>query len=84
MPNHCYQEVYVQGPRAMAHELFFNVSLDYPRFCDVVVPQPLISFSEIEQYPDGPMDWRRAHWGTKWDVCEVEITVNYQMSDDQK
>ena len=83
MPNHCYLDVNVQGPRAMAHELFFNVELKYPRFCDAVVPQPLASFSRIDQYPDGPMDWRIAHWGTKWDICDVEITEPFKMSDDE-
>jgi len=83
MPNHCYLDVNVQGPRAMAHELFFNVELKYPRFCDAVVPQPLSSFSNIDQYPDGPMDWRHTNWGTKWDVCEVEITEPFKISDDE-
>ena len=24
MPNHCYQSVYIRGPRAMVQELYFN------------------------------------------------------------
>tara|TARA_R100000951_G_scaffold40315_1_gene34168 strand:- start:2340 stop:2609 length:270 start_codon:yes stop_codon:yes gene_type:complete len=29
------------------------------------------------------MDWRRTHWGTKWDICDVEITEPFNMSDDE-
>ena len=44
MPNHCYQSVFIKGPRDMVRELYFNLDRKRvlsPRFCDVVVPMPL-------------------------------------------
>ena len=66
MPNHCYQSVYIKGPRAMVQELYFNLDCEEPRFCDVVVPMPL--HEAVNSY-----DWCNANWSTKWDVQGVEI-----------
>lgn len=66
MPNHCYQSVYIRGPRAMVQALYFNLDCEDPRFCDVVVPMPL-------DQAGNSYEWCNENWGTKWDVAEVEI-----------
>ena len=66
MPNHCYQSVYIKGPSALVYELYHN--LEYNRFCDVVLPIPFAKSTGMTGY-----DWRVDHWGTKWDVADVEI-----------
>ena len=68
MPNHCYQAVHIHGPRALVYELYHNLQREEPRFCDVVLPVPFAYSTGMAGY-----DWRVDHWGTKWDVAEVEI-----------
>ena len=72
MPNHCYQSVYVQGPRALVQELFFSLT-ENNRFCDAVTPMPLDR--ALDSY-----EWRVTNWGTKWDVAEAEITQGLEVS----
>ena len=72
MPNHCYQSVYVQGPRALVQELFFSLT-ENNRFCDAVIPMPLDR--ALDSY-----EWRVTNWGTKWDVAEAEITQDLDVS----
>lgn len=72
MPNHCYQSVEVRGPSAMVQYLFDEVANE-GRFCDVVIPIPL------ESVADG-YNWRCDNWGVKWDVAEVEITNDLQVT----
>ena len=72
MPNHCYQSVYVQGPRAVVQELFFQLA-EQGRFCDAVIPMPLSEASV-------GYEWRVTNWGTKWDVAEAEITQGLEVS----
>ena len=76
MPNHCYQTVYIKGPRAMVQELYFNLYGEEPRFCDVVVPMPL-------HEAGNSYEWCNANWETKWDVKDVEIMEELLMSDEE-
>ena len=77
MPNHCYQEVSILGPRPVVRHLYESVfdpciRGGSRRFCDVVIPFPL---SEVG---DG-YNWRVANWGTKWDVCEVSLVYDFKL-----
>ena len=99
MPNHCYQQVHVYGPRFLVKELYDGLTrngpddcnggclLD-PQFCQVVVPMPfeqwLAPKSRLHGYEvEGWYDWRVTNWGTKWDVVDVEMTQSLLLHDDE-
>ena len=88
MPNHCYQQVHVYGPRFLVKELYDNLSKEEPQFCQVVLPMPfeqwLAPKSRLHGYEvEGWYDWRVTNWGTKWDVVDVEITQSLLLHDDE-
>jgi len=88
MPNHCYQQVHVYGPRFLVKELYDSLSKEEPQFCQVVLPMPfeqwLAPKSRLHGYEvEGWYDWRVTNWGTKWDVVDVEITQSLLLHDDE-
>jgi len=72
MPNHCDQQVTITGPRALVSQIEEN--LEEGRFCDLISPMPFEMWIAPDQGNVGAWyEWRNENWGTKWDVCEVEL-----------
>ena len=88
MPNHCYQQVHVYGPRFLVKELYDHLTKADPEFCQVIKPMPfeqwLAPATRLMGYEvEGWYDWRVTNWGTKWDVVDVEITQSLLLHDDE-
>ena len=89
MPNHCYQQVHIHGPRFLVRELYGHLTGKAdPEFCQVIVPMPfeqwLAPKTKWGGYEvEGWYDWRVNNWGTKWDVVNVEITQSLLLHDDE-
>jgi len=89
MPNHCYQQVEICGPRFLVKELYGHLTKADPEFCQVVKPMPfeqwLAPKAKWRDYEvEGWYDWRVNNWGTKWDVVNVEITQSLLLHDDEE
>ena len=87
MPNHCYQQVHIYGPRFLVKELFDRLT-ENDQFCQHVIPMPfeqwLAPKTKLYGYEvEGWYDWRVNNWGTKWDVADVEITQPLTIHDDE-
>lgn len=89
MPNHCYQQVHVYGPRAVVQDLYDHLSKEEPQFCQLIKPMPFEQWlaprtrSQNGYEIAGWYDWRVNNWGTKWDVVDVEITQSLLLHDDE-
>ena len=74
MPNHCYQQVTITGPRALISQIEDNLKLEESRFCDLIAPMPFDMWIAPDQGNVGAWyEWRNENRGTKWDVCAVEM-----------
>ena len=90
MPNHCYQQVHLYGPKTKVQELYeYLLVTEDPEFFQHIVPMP-------EEVNDAPPTrelggyeipawyaWRLDNWGTKWDIVDVQITQPLTLHDDE-
>ena len=89
MPNHCYQQVHIHGPRFLVKELYDAVSdKGNPQFCQLINPMPFEQWLSPktkwgEYEVEGWYDWRLSNWGTKWDIVDVQITQPLTLHDDE-
>lgn len=44
MPNHCYQQVHLRGPRNLIKEIYEHLKRTEPMFCQLIKPMPFEMF----------------------------------------
>lgn len=81
MPNHCEQQVHIHGQSFLVRAIYDSLTKEDPQFCQLIIPMPfeqwLAPKSKIigDYEADGWYAWRLDNWDTKWDVCDVQISV---------
>jgi len=82
MPNHCFNRVHITGDpddiAAITAALIGpndNTTIETITFTKLCPQPPDMSLApQPPNATNGWYEWRLAHWGTKWDAYDVDIT----------
>lgn len=75
MPNHCSGQLVVTGEPKLLNKFMKHVEITLSEATDEHLPTKFSLHKVIPQpklQGDGWYDWRVTHWGTKWDLCDLE------------